>query len=103
MRGFLTAVASAAAGMALVVSAQGVAAAATGTASGGSVPGCVTAKQWAAGTIWVDVTNNCSTVQRVQVRYVNRIDETCYVLQPGEKRTSSLPFNFARFDRLVGC
>ncbi|MEU8822908.1 hypothetical protein [Streptomyces sp. NPDC048636] len=101
MRTFLNVAAVALAGTALVASA-GVASAATPSASA-AVPSCVVADEQFLGTVWVNLTNNCSTQQRVKVVYQDRVDETCYTLKPGGTATSRLAFNIAHFDRLVSC
>ncbi|QKV92460.1 hypothetical protein HUT19_12440 [Streptomyces sp. NA02950] len=89
------------AGTALAASA-GVATAATPSASA-AVPSCVVADEQYMGTVWVNLTNNCSSQQRVKVVYKDRVDETCYVLKPGGTATSRLAFNFSHFDRLISC
>ncbi|MFF2145563.1 hypothetical protein [Kitasatospora sp. NPDC058190] len=104
MRRIMSAAGAALGGLALVTAGQGVAGAATaGSTAATAVPGCVQAQETAMGTVWVDVTNNCATRQRVQVAYTDRVDPTCYTIQPGQTVTSRLGFQFGHFKGLSGC
>ncbi|MFI6645032.1 hypothetical protein [Streptomyces sp. NPDC050504] len=104
MRRLLNGTAVVLGGMALVAATQGVAGASTTSASGATeVPSCVTYQEIAMGNVWANITNNCSTTQRATVQYGDRIDPTCYTLQPGETKTSYIGFNWNRVTRLVSC
>ncbi|MCG6495734.1 hypothetical protein [Kitasatospora sp. A2-31] len=101
MRRFMSAAGVAMGGLALMAAGQGVASAATTTTT--TVPSCVVAQEKFLVTVWVDVTNNCSTQQRVQVVYTDRTDPTCYTIQPGQTAYSRLFAQIGHFKGLISC
>ena len=101
LRKLLNAAAVVVGGAALVMSAQGMANATT--SSSAAVPSCVVPEEGYMGTVWVYVTNNCDTAQKVTVVYKNGREDGCHTVQPGEKKYTALPVNISHFDRLISC
>ncbi|MBV6696031.1 hypothetical protein [Kitasatospora aureofaciens] len=86
MRKITKAAALALGGIALALSGPGIASAATATPTATTgVPSCVVDVY---GDNFAQVTNNCSTTQRVETSIWFGYNE-CWVLQPGETRTTN--------------
>ncbi|GAB1327025.1 hypothetical protein [Streptomyces sennicomposti] len=98
---------AAAAGLVLAGAAQ-VSAQAAGAGASGAVPTCVTGKPFLLVTVGVEITNGCSTTQRVNAEYTKGgktfIPDKCHVLAPGEKVvTSEAVWSADRYVGLVPC
>jgi hypothetical protein len=93
---------AAVAGLALAGAVQAPAQAAGTSAQ--AVPSCVTGTPYYLVTVSVRITNNCTTTQRVNVKYtkngVTYIPDKCHSVAPGQTVTTGEPAWVA--DRYVG-
>ncbi|MFF2149315.1 hypothetical protein [Kitasatospora sp. NPDC058190] len=102
MRSIVKTAAVALGGIALAVSGQGIAGAATtATTSTTPVPSCVTAQASYFFNTLVAVTNGCSTQQSVRVNFGPSTNQ-CVVLQAGQTTTVTEP-DFFWFTGLTTC
>ncbi|WNE97320.1 hypothetical protein PS467_19285 [Streptomyces luomodiensis] len=103
MRKFAAAAGAALGGLALVAATQGAAQAAPATAEA-AAPSCVKADVTYLVGIFVDITNNCSTTQKVKVDYDRDYFSPCFTLAPGATASHSASIIYAsRYEGLATC
>ncbi|MCP9206901.1 hypothetical protein ABVG11_21050 [Streptomyces sp. HD1123-B1] len=103
MKKIAAAAATAISAMALVGATQGAAQAAPSTTRA-AAPSCVKADVTYLVTIMVDVTNNCSTTQKVKVDFNNNYFSSCMTLAPGQVgHANAAIFQASRYEGLVTC
>ncbi|GKQ37870.1 hypothetical protein [Streptomyces sp. A012304] len=94
MSRIVRAIGAAVAGLALVGAVQGPAQAAGTTAE--AVPSCVEGREYFMITVFLEITNKCTTTQQVKVEYNRQgqhyIADKCYTLEPGQKVTATMPW-----------
>ncbi|GCB49952.1 hypothetical protein [Streptomyces sp. NL15-2K] len=103
MRKLASAIGAGVAGLALLGAAQGSAQAAPQ-----AVPSCVVGEARYLVSMFVYITNNCSSTQQVKVKYtkggVTVIPDVCHTVEPGQTVTTSTPVWIAdRYVGLVSC
>ncbi|WP_432252535.1 hypothetical protein [Streptomyces sp. HNM1019] len=90
-------------GLALVAATQAAAQAAPAAAEA-AAPSCVKADVTYLVSIFVDLTNDCSTTQKVKVDYDRDYFSPCFTLEPGGTASHSASVVYAsRYEGLATC